>query len=526
MRVLSRDQMREADRQTIEDLGVSGDVLMERAGRQVAAAIAPAFGTAAGLRVTVLCGRGNNGGDGFVAARVLQDDGAAPRVFIAGLAADVRGDARHMLDRLLAAGGRVLEVPDEAAWDAGRDSALDADVIVDALTGTGLVVPIDGLMRVMVEDVNAAGVPVVSVDLPSGLSADRHHPIGPAIAAAMTVTFAAPKLPLVAPPADRLAGALVVADIGIPASVIEGLPGPRIHWITSGDARARLPVRAADSNKGDYGRVVIVAGSRGRTGAAALAGLAALRSGAGLVTIATPASCLATVAAHAPEFMTEGLPETAGGTAAEQALPRVLAIRADVVAVGPGLGRAASTTALVHGLIDAVEGPLVLDADALNALEGDAGRLARRAGRVTVVTPHPGEMARLTGLTVAGVQADRLEVARQFAADHGVVVVLKGHRTVVAVPGGGLSINSTGNPGMATGGTGDVLTGMIAAWLGQIPHPADAAAVAVFLHGLAGDLAADAIGETALIASDLIAHLGEASRVVRDRRNGVQGSAP
>jgi ADP-dependent NAD(P)H-hydrate dehydratase / NAD(P)H-hydrate epimerase len=300
--------------------------------------------------------------------------------------------------------------------------------------------------------------------------------------------------------------------------VIDAVEGPWIELLTRDAMRALVKPRAQGSHKGDYGRVLIVAGSRGKTGAAGLAAMAALRSGAGLVTVATPSSSLPIVAALGAEYMTEPLDEAPDGTLAAGAVDRVLGFDADVLAVGPGLGQSPSVRAVVGALVERTRVPLVLDADGLNAFAGDAGRLVGRAGVPIVVTPHPGEMARLTGASIDDVQSRRLDVARDFATTHGVHVVLKGHRTIVASPDGKLSINMTGNPGMATGGTGDVLTGAIAAWIGQLRDVDAATKLAVYLHGLAGDLSEAEEGEVGMIAGDVAARLGEAVLDLTGRR--------
>jgi len=517
MRILNSRQMREADRRAIQDLSVPSLVLMEAAGRETAAAIAAAYPDVGAMRVAVLSGRGNNGGDGFVVARHLQERGARVAVYVAGRHDQIAGDARTNLDALRHLDVEVVDVPDADAWARHRAGALAADLLVDALFGTGLTPPLTGLAEAIVIDVNAAGRPVVAIDLPSGLSADTPAVTGPAVRAALTVTMAASKLPLALPPGDALAGRVVVADIGIPQRVIADLDGPWIEVLTPESLRPLVKPRAADSHKGTYGRVLILAGSRGKTGAAALAAMAALRSGAGLVTVGTPASCLPIVAGLGTEFMTEPLEETAEGTIASEALERVLDMPADVIAVGPGLGRSSSTTAFVHGLLERCRVPIVLDADGLNAFAGHADRLTGRAARDVIVTPHPGEMARLVGVGIADVQADRLRFAREFALTRRLHVVLKGHRTLVATPDDKTFINRTGNPGMATGGTGDVLTGMVAAWFGQLREASQAAALAVYLHGLAGDLAAGVSGEVALIARDVIDHLGAAVQELTGR---------
>jgi ADP-dependent NAD(P)H-hydrate dehydratase / NAD(P)H-hydrate epimerase len=509
MRILTAAQMREADRYTIEEIGIPSLVLMENAGRQVVAALEAAYEPQLEGRIAVLCGRGNNGGDGFVVARTLLQRGVDCSVFVIGALADVRGDARLNLDILGRLGVTVVEINDEQTWELHFSEISQCSLIVDAIFGTGLKAPLHGMLETVVADVNAAGIPIVAIDLPSGLSADTPHLMGDCIDASMTVTLAAPKLPLVLPPAEAHAGDVVIADIGIPGEVIDDLEGHQIELLTREDVRSLVEPRAADSHKGDFGRVLLVAGSRGKTGAAHLAGLGALRSGAGLVTIATPASCVSIVASMAPEYMTEPLDE-ADGKVAVAAAERVAELTADVIACGPGLGRGADVAAFVRALLDKAETPLVLDADALTVLADDPGRLHGREERSIVITPHPGEMARLVGLTAEEVQANRLDVASDFATTHHVYVVLKGHRTIVATPEGRVFINPTGNAGMATGGTGDVLTGMIAAFLAQLLDAEAACRLGVFLHGMAGDLAAEEADEMSMTASDLLAHISDA----------------
>jgi NAD(P)H-hydrate epimerase len=482
--------------------------------------MAASLGDAADARVGVLCGRGNNGGDGFVVARVLHDRGADVFVCLLGSAAEVGGDARVNLGILERLGIAVREITDEPGWTAQAPLLRTSDAIVDALFGTGLTSALAGLAAVIVADVNAMSVPVVSVDLPSGLSADTHRLIGPCVDATLTVTFAAPKLPLVLLPAAQHAGEVVVADIGIPHEVIDALDEPRVEVSAREELASLVQPRAAAAHKGDFGHVLVVAGSRGKTGAAHLAAAGALRSGAGLVTVATPRSCQPVVASLGAEYMTEDLDETPEGSIAAAAAVRVLDLPADVVAIGPGLGTVAETRAFVRGLLSREKRPLVVDADALNAFAGDAAALAGRDGLDVIVTPHPGEMARLVGKQTEEIQADRIGAACSLATVHHLFVVLKGHQTVVATPDGTAFVNPTGNPGMATGGAGDVLTGMIAAWLGQL-HDAEAACrLAVFLHGAAGDLAAAERGQQALTAADIVSRLSDAVLELGAARDG------
>ncbi|MXY17851.1 MAG: NAD(P)H-hydrate epimerase [Acidobacteria bacterium] len=357
MRVLDTAQMREADRRTIDEIGIPSITLMENAGRRVADVMASAFDDLAESSVAILCGRGSNGGDGFVAARALRRRGADVAVFLLGRTADVRGDARTNLDALGNLDVTVTEVPDAAAWTGLRLDISECDVIVDAILGTGLNRPLEGMLPAVVDDVNAARVPVVAVDLPTGLSADNHRPIGPAIDADLTVTLAAPKIPLVFTPGSTFAGDVYVAEIGIPERVIDGVAGPRLDLVTPASVQALIPERAEDAHKGTFGHVLIVAGSLGRTGAASLAGIGALRSGAGLVTVAVPRSCVPAVAAAAPEYMTLPLEEEAEGMVGVGALETVLAAQCDVIAAGPGLGTGQGAAGLVRGLLAGAPAP-------------------------------------------------------------------------------------------------------------------------------------------------------------------------
>jgi NAD(P)H-hydrate epimerase len=515
--------MREADRRTIEEIGIPSIVLMENAGRQVVAALEAMHADLLERQVAVLCGRGNNGGDGFVVARTLMQRNIDVSVFLFGRVAEVRGDARANLEVLGRLGVTVIEIADGAAWELHFSEVRDCSLIVDAMFGTGLNAPVTGLIESVIADVNALGVTVVSVDLPSGLSADSTEPIGPSVEADTTVTLAAPKLSLVLPPAEARAGDIVIADIGIPAEVLESLEGPRIELLTRSGMRELVTPRPSDSHKGDYGRVLVVAGSRGKTGAAHLAAVGALRSGAGLVIVATPTTCQPVVAAMGAEYMTEALDETSEGIDVG-CVERVLEMARDVIAIGPGLGQGSSTREFVQSLVDRATMPLVVDADGLNAFGDDPDRLSGREGRDVIITPHPGEMARLVGMSTDEVQASRLEIARNFAVAHHVYVVLKGYRTLIATPDEKVFINPTGNPGMATGGTGDVLTGMIAAWLAHLLDAEAACKLAVYLHGMAGDLAEADEGEVAMTSADLAGHIGDAILELTARRKVIDRS--
>jgi NAD(P)H-hydrate epimerase len=431
--------------------------------------------------------------------------------------AEVGGDAREHLERLLAAGGAVREVADDATWTRSRDETLTAEILVDALLGTGLREAPSGLVGSVVRELAAASGTmrprIVAVDLPSGLPSDGGEVPWPCPRADLTITFAAPKRGHVLPPACDHVGELVVADIGIPAGVVSA---GGLFLLEAGDAAAAWPTRDPGSHKGSFGHALVIAGSVGKAGAAALAATAALRAGVGLVTVATPGPALPVVAAARPEAMTEPLPATPAGAIAAEAAERALALAGerDAVLLGPGLGQEAGTRAFVRAFVPRCPVPLIVDADGLNALapsaeEPSAVGLLRR-DRPTVVTPHPGEMGRLVAMGAGDVQRRRLETARALAAGTGAVVVLKGHRTVVADADGRAAVNPTGNPGLATGGTGDVLAGVIGALLARGANAWSAATAAVYLHGLAGDRAAARLGQEGMIAGDVAEALPEA----------------
>ncbi len=523
--VLTADEMRRADRRTIDQIGLPGAVLMENAGAAVAALIERRFPAA--RRVVVLCGRGSNGGDGFVIARRLQPRAAA---VLLGGRDRVKGDAALHLSVLTRSGGSVVEIADEAAWYAFAPRLGEADLIVDAVLGTGLEAAPSGLPALAIAAMAGryeAGVPVVAVDLPSGVSSDSGSSPWASARATVTVTFAAAKRGHVLPPACDAVGELVVADIGIPPAAME-VSEPSLFLLEDRDAAAAFPTRRPGAHKGDFGHVLVVAGSLGKTGAAVLAASGALRSGAGLVTVATPEPCLPIVAGARPELMTEPLPATASGGLARSALDPLLALAAerDSVVIGPGLGQDPQTRALVPEFVRACPVPIVVDADGLNAIaprDGAPGKLdALRREASTVVTPHPGEMARLVSKSTREVQARRPEEAAALAGATGAIVVLKGERTLVAEPHGRAAVGATGNPGMATGGTGDVLSGVVGALLAR--HGALlAATAAVVVHGRAGDLAARERGEDGMTAVDLVEALPAAIESLR--RAGGASSA-
>jgi len=516
MKVLTSEQMRRVDERAIRRMKVPGLVLMENAGLRAFDLLLEGWPDLRPGGVIVLCGGGNNGGDGLVIARHLAGAGLAPRVILAARKADLRGDARVNLRAAAGIGLTIEETATPAAWRKIAGSLDGFQVIVDALLGTGLRGAVRGFAARIIEDVNraaAAGAGVLAVDIPSGLSGSSGEVPGPAVAATRTVTFCRPKIAHVLPPACDLVGTLHVVAIGIPDAAVEAEKDARLHLVEPRWLAARLRPRSPGAHKGEFGDLLIIAGSRDRSGAAALAARAALRGGAGLVTVATAASAQPILAPQAAEMMTSPLAETRAGAVSEAAIERALELAAgrDVLAVGPGLGADPPTRAFVRRFVAATRQPLVLDADGLNAFEGKGAELSGRE-RVLVITPHPGEMARLAGSTIRRVLADRLAAARKVAAARRCWVVLKGHRTIIAGPDGLTHVNPTGNPGMATAGAGDALTGFLAALLGCRYEPRDACLLAVWLHGRAGDLAAGRLGKEALTAGDLIEAWPEALR--------------
>jgi len=511
--VFTAEEMRRLDRHAIAELGIPGATLMENAGRGAAESIIAALpelgAPRRGARVVVVCGKGGNGGDGFVVARWLKRRGALPSVLLAFPPAEIGGDARLKLEEMRRSGIRPLRLADGAASALAR-----AHVVVDALLGTGSRGSPEGSVARAIELINASGRPVVALDIPSGMSADGGAPAGPAIRAALTLAFAGLKRGLVTAPGDELAGRVSVVPIGVPDG--EVARGVTTFLLEASDVAPHVPRRLRAAHKGTYGHLLLVAGSLGKTGAAALAAAAAMRSGSGLVTVATPVSQQPVVASLVVEAMTEPLPETPARTLALKARDVIVELAAprDAVAIGPGIGLDEETQQLVRSLIQELRKPLAADADALTALAGHLEAL-RAAPSVRCLTPHPGEMARMLGARVDDVQRDRIETAREFATRYRVYVVLKGARSVIGTPDGRVFVNPSGNPGMASGGTGDVLTGMLGAFLARGMEPGAALQSSVYLHGSAGDIAAERVGEEALIARDVVAAIPEAFKRLR-----------
>ena len=524
MHVLSAAEMQACDRATTERYGVSSLELMRAAAAAVAAIARERFTGA--RRVTVLCGKGNNGGDGMMAARQLADAGLEVTTLLLGDPAELKGDAAEAWREYAGpAHGLVHSVnrPEDLARYA---RALDTDLIVDAVVGTGFKPPLKGSALAALEWMKGSRAPILAVDLPSGWAADSTEatvgtPVFPADA---VVTFTAPKPAHVFGQLTRAWDQpIVVAPIGSPEGAIVSALG--LDWAGAAMEMVQTP-RAAGANKGNFGHVLVVGGSVGRSGAPAMTSLGALRAGAGLVTAAVPAAVLAQVAGVAPELMTFPLKATAAGQIAvtnlTAAILKGLTAGKTVLAMGPGLGQGAETARFVSGLLAGTKIPVVIDADGLNILAKTPALLAKLAkGRMVVLTPHPGEMARLVGMTVAEVQANRLEVARGFAVRTGVTLVLKGARTLIAHPDGRVAVNTTGNPGMAKGGSGDLLTGVIAGLLAQYPGDvARAVEAAVYLHGLAADMAVREMDEHTLLATDSLKHFSQAFRFESRGSNG------
>lgn len=514
MKILTADEMRAADRLTSEKYGVTSLALMENAGQAVARFVLREFACAS--NIVVLCGKGNNGGDGFVAARALAEAGRRVSVFLLGNPEQLKGDAAEMFQRLPRT-FHVETAAEESALSSEKAQALlrSADLLLDAVVGAGFKPPLRGMAAALRDEIQQLAIPVVAVDLPSGWDADsRKYALEGAYRADAVVTFTAPKLAHVCGNlTDSAVKPIVVAAIGSPEKAVQSSLG--LTWAGTSKKLTETP-RPAESNKGMYGHVLVIGGAHGKAGAPSMASLAALRAGAGLVTAAVVNSILPTVARITPELMTialvEGQHGEISGSNLEEARLKPMLEKKTVLAIGPGMGQEPQAEAFLLGLMEKTCLPMVLDADALNILSKHKDKLDGR-GRTLVLTPHPGEMARLAGISIKEVQADRESLARRFATEHQVTLVLKGWRTLIAHPDGSMAVNTTGNPGMAKGGSGDILTGIVAAIMAQHPDDiADAVNAAVYLHGLAAGFAVREQDEHTLLATDVVAHLYRAFR--------------
>jgi hydroxyethylthiazole kinase-like uncharacterized protein yjeF len=505
MKALTAPEMQAVDRLTTERFGIAGLQLMEAAGKSVAEVFLEQYGSKSATppgRLCVLCGKGNNGGDGFVVARHLKEEAEHVEAYLLGSPDELKGDAAKNYERWREAGGSVQTVASEKEWEKIWPAVASAEVIVDALLGTGIRGGATGLMARAIEDVNrlshnaTAARPawVVSVDTPSGLPSDGEAASGPVLRAHLTVTFTAPKVGQLIGPDAACCGQLLVRAIGSPKSLVEELGKGSLRW-AGPEEFAGLPLqRASDANKGSYGHVLLLAGSVGKSGAAVMAGKAALRGGAGLVTVAVAEPVQPIVAAAQAEYMTESLPATSTGTLSLEAIRggRIAQVTTGktVLALGPGLGTQDETKEFVHRIVANAELPVVLDADGLNAFAGKGEQLAQKRTAHLVVTPHPGEMARLVCRTTAEVQRDRVSCAKEAARQWLAFVVLKGFHTVLASPDGEVFVNTSGDAGLAKGGSGDVLTGLLAAMIAQFGTKdlLRVLALGAYLHGSAAEL--------------------------------------
>lgn len=530
MKALTAAEMREVDRQTTARFDIPGLQLMESAGQQVCESILRWLGgvrapeSRQDLKISILCGKGNNGGDGLVVARHLKVTGIEPTVYFFGDPTKLTGDANENFQRWRNASGTVDVVGSEREWEKISGAIASSDVIVDALLGTGLRGAVTGFTAKAIAAVNelsqnaTAARPslIISVDIPSGLPSDGEAAEGPVLRAHQTVTFTAPKIGQMVSADAACTGALEVRQIGSPAKLVEELGQSELRW-ASAEEFAKLPlVRAADSNKGTFGHVLLVAGALGKSGAAVLAGRMAVRAGAGLVTIATPAVILPIVAAAQPEYMTVPLQATRAGTIALKNVQggrwKKIEKGKSVLAIGPGLGTEPQTQQCIRTMVRSTELPTILDADGLNAFDGRADELRQRKSKFLAVTPHPGEMARLLGKSIRDIQGDRLKAAQEAAKRWRAHVILKGFHTLIAAPDGAVFVNTTGNAGLAKGGTGDVLTGLLAALTAQFKTGdwLRVLALGVYLHGLAAGIGVIRMDASGLIADDVISLIPEA----------------
>ncbi len=504
MYLVTAEEMQEMDRRTIEDLGIPGMVLMENAARGATRFFLDNFPDLESRKVGVIAGRGNNGGDGHVMARYLKQRGVEVAVYLLAGADDVKGDAAANLALLEPLEIPLVEIPDEDTLKRFQPVMADVDIWIDAILGTGLKSDVKGFFKSVIEFINGLQKPVFAVDIPSGLNSDTGQVCGTCIRAAATATFAFAKTGHFTHPGPQYCGSLDIIDIGIPAHVTAEV-NPRQWLLTEEDIQNCITPRLPDAHKGTTGHVLVVAGSPGKTGAAAMTSISALKSGAGLVTLGIAESLNPVLEPQVLEAMTEPLPETQPGILGESAFKCLNDLMADkrCLAIGPGLGQAEDTKKLVGKIVKTARKPLVIDADGLNSLAGQT-KILKSAGAPVILTPHPGEMARLAGSSVAAVQQDRITGARDFAVGFNVHVILKGAHTVIALPDGRVFINPTGNAGMASGGMGDVLTGVIAGLIAQGLSAADACRAGVYLHGKAADILALEIGPRGYLAGDVM----------------------
>ena len=504
MYLVTASEMQQMDRQTIDSFGVPGRVLMENAGLGATRVLSDQFDDIINKKVGIIAGPGNNGGDGFVIARYLAQKGSDVSVYLFAESARVKGDAAANLKLLFPLNVPVVEMPDEQSFLAHKTQMLHKEIWVDALLGTGLKSDVKGYFKKIIEFINDLNKPVFSVDIPSGLNSDTGQVCGACIRAQATATFAFAKTGHILFPGSEHTGYLETIDIGIPDHIAKSIR-PKQHLLTPERIRMAFKPRSPDAHKGTTGHVLVVAGSVGKTGAAAMTAMSAMRAGAGLVTLAIPESLNPVLETHVLEAMTYPLPETENGMIGESSFNKImdLLFGKKSLAIGPGLGETAETKKLVHRIIMESPVPTVIDADGLNNIAGNT-ELLKKSKAPLILTPHPGEMARLMGSTTSSVQKDRITCTREFAKKFNVHIVLKGVKTIIAHPKGDIFINPTGNPGMASGGMGDILTGIIAGLVAQGYPPETAAHTGVYLHGAAADMLAEKIGPFGYLSTEVM----------------------
>jgi len=509
MYLVTAKEMREMDRQTIEGFGIPGRVLMENAGRGAARIFFENFNCDANKKVGILAGRGNNGGDGFVIARYLLQKGVKVTVYLLSEQSNVKGDAASNLKLLNLLDIPVFEIPNKKAFSEHKSSLLHQNVFVDAILGTGLKSDVKGYYEGVIEFINNSNKPVFAVDIPSGLNSDTGQPCGSCIHANTTATFAFAKTGHLLFPGVNYTGNLAIVDIGIPSHIVEKV-SPLQHLITPELIRNLYKERPSDAHKGNTGHLLVVAGSPGKTGAAAMTAISAMRAGAGLVTLGAPKSLNAVLESQVLEAMTFQLEETEDGMLDESSFDTILDLLKNkkCLAIGPGVGTADKTKNLVCRVIQHCNIPMVIDADGLNSLVGNT-KILKNLKAPAILTPHPGEMSRLIDVSPSIIQKDRINYARDFVKKFNVHLILKGARTVIAHPNGKAFINPTGNSGMASGGMGDVLTGIIAGIVAQGYSPESASHIGVYLHGMAADALKKDCGPFGFLASDVMKAIPE-----------------
>jgi len=525
MKILTAAQMQDIDSLTSQNCGIPSLTLMENAGFNLYLAVLEMLDDPTTSDISIICGKGNNGGDGFVLARQLLQRGVFPDVFLLASKDSVGGDAAVNLQALLESDYPVVEITDEKIWAQVTESLPPYDLIVDAILGTGICKPLTGLFAQVVEDINESGAPVLAVDIPSGMYSDSTEEGGLTVWADRTVTFTAPKLAHMLHPSQEAIGELEIVPIGTPPALLER-DEYHVNLLTRDEVAEYLPPRPISSHKGTYGHVALIAASTGKTGAAGLSSGAALRAGSGLVTAFVPEAVQNVVASYQSELMTEGLPSTKSGNfSTAAALPVINFLEGkDAAGIGPGLTTNTETIGFVHSVVQQSPIPLVIDADAVNAFQDDLDALENEHGQSLILTPHPGEFSRLTGISTQEILKDQIEVSRSFCLQRSVWLVLKTFRPLVITPEGTVFVSPMGNPGMATAGMGDVLTGILTSLVGQYAArqrsgPTDitqALCLGVFLHGLAGDFVAEETGWEALVAGDVIDSLAEAFQLLEE----------